>query len=63
MKAQPGQRVAAGEELLVMESMKMEISVRATEAGEVAATFCVTGRAANAGDLLLALRPCGAGAP
>jgi urea carboxylase len=63
MKAEPGQAVVVGEELLVMESMKMEISVRATAAGEVAATYCVAGRPARAGDLLLALRPSGQGAP
>jgi biotin carboxyl carrier protein len=63
MKAEPGQAVVAGEELLVMESMKMEISVRATAAGEVAATYCVAGRPARAGDLLLALRPTGQEAP
>jgi urea carboxylase len=63
LKAEPGQRVAAGEELLVMESMKMEIRVRANAAGEVAATYCATGRPARAGDLLLALRPNGQGAP
>jgi urea carboxylase len=62
LKAEAGQMVAAGEELLVMESMKMEISVRAAAAGEVAATYCVAGRAAGAGDLLMALRPAADGA-
>jgi urea carboxylase len=57
MKVEAGQVVEAGQELLVMESMKMEISVRATAAGEVAATYCAGGRAASSGDLLLALRP------
>jgi urea carboxylase len=57
VKAQAGQRVAAGEELLVMESMKMEISVRAAAAGEVAALYCTAGRPASAGDLLVAVRP------
>jgi urea carboxylase len=59
LRTAAGRAVAAGEELLVMESMKMEISVRAQAAGEVVATYCNAGRPANAGDLLVALRPAG----
>jgi urea carboxylase len=62
LRTAAGRSVAAGEELLVMESMKMEISVRAHAAGEVVATYCDTGRPASAGDLLVALRPHAAGA-
>jgi urea carboxylase len=53
--------VDAGDELLVMEAMKMEISVRAECAGVVKAVFCAPGRPAQAGDVLLAIDPAGAG--
>ena len=56
LKVQPGQSVAAGDELVVMESMKMEIGVRAEESGTIAAVYCAAGRAAHAGELLVALR-------
>ena len=35
VKAQPGQAVTVGAELLVMEAMKMELSVRASREGVV----------------------------
>jgi urea carboxylase len=60
LRVQSGQVVAEGEELLVMESMKMEIAVRAARAGRVAAVFCTTGKPAQAGDVLLAIEPRGA---
>ncbi len=53
--------MAADEELLVMEAMKMEISVRAESAGVVDAVFCAPGKPAAAGDVLLAIEPAGAG--
>ncbi|HTQ36210.1 MAG TPA: 5-oxoprolinase/urea amidolyase family protein [Steroidobacteraceae bacterium] len=55
-----GQRVSAGEELLVMEAMKMEVSVRAESAGVVTALYCEPGRPVRAGDLLLAINPADA---
>ncbi len=54
-----GQSVAAGEELLVMEAMKMEVSVKAGLSGIVEAIHCEPGRPASAGDALLSLRPPG----
>jgi urea carboxylase len=51
-----GQSVAAGEELLVMEAMKMEVSVKAGFAGIVEGVHCEPGRPASAGDALLSLR-------
>ena len=56
LKVAAGQQVAAGEELLVLEAMKMEISVRAEAAGIVAGVYCSAGRPVNAGDTLLAIR-------
>ena len=49
--------MAAGEELLVIESMKMEISVKATIEGVIEEIFCAAGKPSQAGDLLVALRP------
>jgi urea carboxylase len=60
LRVKPGQQVNADEELLVMEAMKMEISVRAEVPGTVAAVFCETGKPAQAGDILLAIDPSGA---
>jgi urea carboxylase len=59
LQVQRGQKVAADEELLVMEAMKMEIGVRARSAGVVAAVFCEPGKPAQAGDVLLAISPVG----
>jgi urea carboxylase len=56
LRVTPGQRVESGTELLVLESMKMEIAVRAEQAGTVAAVHCTPGMAVNAGALLLALK-------
>ncbi|MEJ0100925.1 MAG: 5-oxoprolinase/urea amidolyase family protein [Pseudomonadota bacterium] len=60
LHAKVGQKVAADEELLVMEAMKMEISVRAPVAGVVTAIFCAPGKPAQAGDVLLAVDATGA---
>jgi urea carboxylase len=57
LRVKPGQLVGNDEELLVMEAMKMEISVRATCEGVVAAVYCEAGRPAQAGDVLLAVVP------
>ena len=52
-----GQRVAPGQELLVIESMKMEIPLRAESAARIAAIRCAAGRAVTAGEVLLVLEP------
>ena len=56
LRVTPGQRVESGTELLVLESMKMEIAVHAEQAGTIAAVHCTPGMAVNAGALLLALK-------
>jgi urea carboxylase len=61
LRVQAGQLVAADEELLVMEAMKMEISVRAPSAGVVKAVYCAAGKPAQAGEVLLAIEPREAG--
>jgi len=48
----PGQAVAAGESLLVIESMKMQLEVRAPVAGTIAEVGVVTGQVLAGSDLL-----------
>ncbi len=55
VKAIPGQDVAEGEELLVMEAMKMELSLRAPRAGRVAAVQATAGDFVDADAVLLRL--------
>ena len=57
VRATPGQTVAEGEELLVMEAMKMELSLRAPRAGLVAAVRAAVGEFVEADALLVALEP------
>ena len=51
-----GQRVEAGQKLLVLEAMKMEIAVAAPSAGTVERLNCVPGALVNAGQRLVTLR-------
>jgi urea carboxylase len=50
--AEPGQRVAAGEKLMILEAMKMEIVVIATTAGTVSELRCREGALVLAGAVL-----------
>ena len=54
---EPGARVRAGDELVVVEAMKMEIPIAADETGEIVEVRCVRGKAVSAGETLLVLRP------
>lgn len=51
-----GQRVEAGQRLIVLEAMKTEIAVAAPSAGTVERLNCVTGAMVGAGQTLLLLR-------
>ncbi len=53
---EPGVRVAAGQALLILESMKMEIEVTAPEAGVVYAINREEGQQVNAGQAVLVLQ-------
>jgi urea carboxylase len=59
LRVSAGQQVASGDELLVLEAMKMEISVRAEEPGTVTTVACAQGKPVHAGDVLLAIQPAG----
>jgi len=52
---QVGDAVAAEQELLILESMKMEMPVEAPQAGRVASVAVSPGQAVEEGDLLLEL--------
>jgi urea carboxylase len=54
---QPGARVAAGERLIVLETMKMETPVVAPIAGTVTTICCARGALVRAGQTLLGVRP------
>jgi len=52
---QPGQRVEADEDLVILESMKMEIPVAAPSAGTVASVHVTEGSSVAEDDLLVVL--------
>jgi acetyl-CoA carboxylase biotin carboxyl carrier protein len=50
-----GQKVAAGDTLVILESMKMEMPVEATDGGTVQEIRCKEAQAVNEGDVLVVL--------
>lgn len=52
---QPGQAVAAGQDVVILESMKMEIPIAAEDGGTVRAVRVREGDFVNDGDVLLEL--------
>jgi acetyl-CoA carboxylase biotin carboxyl carrier protein len=50
-----GERVAPGEVVVVLESMKMEMHVEATVAGTVLEVRCTEGQAVAEGDVLVVI--------
>ncbi len=50
-----GQSVAAGDTLVIIEAMKMELAVIAPAAGVLRAIRCTPGKQVNSGDALVAL--------
>jgi 3-methylcrotonyl-CoA carboxylase alpha subunit len=57
VKAKPGQDVAEGEELLVMEAMKMELSLKSPRAGRIAGVQASAGEFVDADAVLVQLEP------
>ena len=53
----PGDRVQAGDPVIVLESMKMEIPVEAPRAGTVKEITCKTGQLVDMGAVLVKLDP------
>ncbi len=52
----PGDRVGAGDALIVIEAMKMENELKASRPGTVTEVRVVAGQTVNAGDVLVVLR-------
>jgi oxaloacetate decarboxylase alpha subunit len=52
---QPGQQVAAGEKVIVLEAMKMETDISAPRAGTIVAVQAKEGDAVSVGDILLTI--------
>lgn len=50
---QPGDEVSAGQTLIIVEAMKMELAIVAPQAGRVTRIACQTGRPVSPGDNLL----------
>jgi urea carboxylase len=57
LRVEVGRYVKRGDELLVLEAMKMEIAVAAEESGTIVELRCAAGRAVTAGDTLVVIRP------
>ena len=55
----PGDVVAQGDRLVILEAMKMEIAVTADQAGTVVDVFCTQGQTVSAGQILLAIESSG----
>ncbi|MEI6557866.1 MAG: urea carboxylase [Rhodospirillaceae bacterium] len=53
----PGQSVAAGETLVIIEAMKMELAVTAPVAGRLRTVLCQVGALVSTGDLLAIIDP------
>jgi urea carboxylase len=52
---EPGAAVTEGQPLVILESMKMEVTVAATRAGTIREIRCAEGRPVNAGETLIVL--------
>ncbi|HVG60472.1 MAG TPA: biotin/lipoyl-binding carrier protein [Hyalangium sp.] len=55
IEVQVGQKVNAGDTLVILESMKMEMPVEATESGTVKEIRCKESQPVNEGDVLVVL--------
>ncbi len=55
IEVQVGQQVSEGDTLVILESMKMEMPVEATEAGTVKEIRCKESQPVNEGDVLVVL--------
>ncbi|WP_263378030.1 urea carboxylase [Granulicella paludicola] len=53
----PGQHVAEGDKLVILDAMKTEIGITSHITGTVEAIYCELGALVNAGQLLFAIRP------
>ncbi|MGC4074167.1 MAG: urea carboxylase [Nibricoccus sp.] len=52
-----GDKITRDQAIVILESMKMEISVLSTEPGEIVEIRCTEGKPVNAGDIIAVIRP------
>jgi 3-methylcrotonyl-CoA carboxylase alpha subunit len=57
VRVEPGQTVREGDELVVVEAMKMEHAIRAPAAGTVRAVLCAVGDQVERGQSLVDFEP------
>ena len=57
VSAAPGQSVAPGDTLIILESMKMQNELKSPSAGEVSAIHVEAGQAVDKNDLLVEIKP------
>ena len=57
IEKRPGDAVAAGEAIVILESMKMELPVESPSAGTVKEIKCAEGQPVAEGDVLAVLEP------
>jgi urea carboxylase len=57
VKVKPGDHISAGQELIIVEAMKMEIAIEADDTGEIVEVLCSQGGSVGAGQALVILRP------
>jgi acetyl-CoA carboxylase biotin carboxyl carrier protein len=55
IECEVGQKIAEGDTVVILESMKMEMPVEAEDAGKVKEILCEEGQAVNEGDTLVVL--------
>ncbi len=60
LEVNEGDTVKAGQTLMILESMKMEVPVQATEAGTVTHLLSKAGQGVNAGQALVVIDPTSA---
>jgi urea carboxylase len=53
---EPGQHVAAGQKMIVLDAMKMELTIGAPAAGVIEKILCQSGQMVSAGQQLAILR-------
>jgi acetyl-CoA carboxylase biotin carboxyl carrier protein len=53
IEAKVGDKVAEGQVLIILESMKMEMPIEAPEAGQVSEVRCAEGQAVEEGQVLM----------
>jgi urea carboxylase len=52
----PGDVVKSGDKLVILEAMKMEMTIEAEEAGSIEVVYCMPGQMVSTGQVLLAFR-------